>query len=112
MIRLPPGCTVAYPITITVARLTEEMIEWYQMSGGHIRVDEVYDWRSNPIKRTFVQLGKSKPCHYLANGSGNVLLHFDGADASIASFFLLKFMDSILSHNLQSVMDRLEKDRA
>ena len=112
MIRLPPGCTVAYPIVITISKLTDEMVEWYQMSGGTVKVDESYDWRGRPIKRTYVQFGKSKPCHHMANGDQTVRLHFDGADASTASFFLLRFLDDVLSHNLQEIMDRIEKDRA
>jgi hypothetical protein len=37
----------------------------------------------------------------MKDGTGLTLVRFDGADASTASMFLLKFMNQIQTHNLK-----------
>lgn len=79
--------------------MTEEILDWYRLIGGEVTPNIEYDWRGKEHLIHFVKYGKSKRCHYLS-GNGGVRLHFDGADASTASMFLLKFDEHILHHNL------------
>jgi hypothetical protein len=37
----------------------------------------------------------------MQNGLAQNIIRFDGADASVASMFLLKFIDQIQTHNLK-----------
>lgn len=98
MIALPPGCTVCYNVTVDITELTPEMIEWYNTIGGAVTHDFWYDHRGNKKTQQFVSYNGYKRCHH---GQGYVRLHFLGKDASVASMFLLKFMDSVFSHNLK-----------
>jgi hypothetical protein len=101
MIQLPPGCSVAYGITIDIKQLTDEIIEWYELIGGTISTKQ--HWiRNRQVEDKYVAYG-SKLCHYLADGSGNVRLHFLGKDASTACMFMLKFNDLIIRHNLKEI---------
>ena len=50
-----------------------------------------------------VQYGNSKPCYYLQDGTSNVMLNFNGKDASVATMFLLKFDKNVVSHNLNDL---------
>lgn len=101
MIPLPPGCTVNHAITIDVNRLTEDMVEWYDMIGGTVVTREYYDSRSRKITQNFVKYGNAKLCHLRQDGSGGARLHFHGNDASVASMFLIKFMDNVEQHNMK-----------
>ena len=105
MIQLPPGCCVAYEIRFTVGELTNEMGEWFNMIGGTTTKKQYWDHRGREQFTLHVQYGKAKPSHRMQNGtgseSGEYIIRFDGADASTASMFLIKFMDQIISHNLK-----------
>ena len=105
MIALPPGCSVTYAVYFEVDQLTDAMIEWYELVGGRITVDRYYDNRGNERTVKYVSYGKGKRCHRYNNGS-RVKLHFDGADASAASMFIMKFFDHIEANNLQDVMEQ------
>jgi hypothetical protein len=109
MIPLPPGCKVHYPIHIEVRGLTEEMIEWYRLVGGEVFKDTVWDNRGREQVKHRVRYGKGKFCYHRQDGSGGTRLHFDGADASAASMFLIKFLDDIEQHNFQEHLNQLEK---
>lgn len=98
MIALPPGCSVCYNITVDVKELTPEMVSWFSDIEGTVTKDEWYDHRGHKKTRTFVAYNGYKRCHH---GDGYVRLHFLGKDASAASMFLLKFMDSVFQHNLK-----------
>ena len=104
MIPLPPGCTVSYDIRVEIDTMTDDIIEWYKLIGGVVAesTDQVYDFRGRHINKTFLSYNGSRPCHYFA-GSSMVKLNFKGADASVASMFLLKFHDKIVSHNLEEM---------
>lgn len=101
MIHLPPGCRVAYEIRFMVPKLTDEMGEWFNLIGGTATMLKEYDrhGREQTIKQ--VQYGKAKPSYVTKDGTGLTLIRFDGADASTASMFLIKFMDQIETHNLR-----------
>lgn len=101
MIPLPPGCQVSYSITIEIDRLTDEIGEWFIMIGGRAWAEEEWDHRGRRQLLKFVQYGKSKRSHVHKNGSDGVRIHFDGADASVASMFLIKFNDQVRGHNLK-----------
>lgn len=110
MIQLPPGCSVTYAVWIDVNELTDEIVSWYQTIGGEQKTQEYYDYRGKRINQHYVKYGNSKWCHHHHNGQGGTRLHFLGKDASIASMFILKFLDNIVSHNLEEVMERQEHD--
>lgn len=101
MIPLPPGCTVNYAITLDVEGLTPEIIEWFAMVGGEGMSKKHYNYKGNEVSQVFVKYGKAKWCHYMADGTKNVRLHFMGEDAHVASVFLIKFNDVVLRHNFR-----------
>lgn len=112
MIALPPGCTVTYSVWIDINGMTNDIIEWYRLIGGTVTTDSWHNHRGTKIEREFVQYGKAKRCHYRQDGTGGIRLHFHGDDASVASMFLLKFMDIVGNHNLKEVQEQYEHDNA
>jgi hypothetical protein len=112
MIQLPPGCTVGHSITIDIDNLSMDVIDWYRTVGGVVTEDKFYDRKGREQAMPYVQYGKGKKCHYHHNGVNNaVRLHFLGEDASVASMFLLKFMEHIVDHNLKEVLNRIEYNK-
>lgn len=112
MIALPPGCTVTYAVWIDINEMTNDVIEWYRLIGGIVTEQEWWTYRGKQQTRAFVQYGKAKRCHYRQDGTGGIRLHFHGDDASVASMFILKFMDIIVNHNLQAVMEQREREES
>ena len=108
MIPLPPGCRVNFSIYIDVERLTDDMIEWYRLVGGEVTKDTYWDSRARQVDTTFVKYGRGKRS-YKYTGSSQVKLHFNGEDASIASLFVLKYLDLIINTNLQKQMELFEQ---
>jgi hypothetical protein len=104
MIPLPPGCKVNFSIYIDIECLTEDMIEWYKLVGGEVILDTYYDARARKVNTTFVRYGRGKRS-YKYTGSQQVKIHFNGEDASIASLFVLKYLDLIINTNLQKQME-------
>ena len=100
MMQLPPGVTVNYFIAIEIDRLTEEMFEWYNLIGGRVHADTFWDHHHNIQNVKYVSYGKGKWCHYRNDGSGGCRIDFHGDDASVASMFILKFMEHVQQHNL------------
>jgi hypothetical protein len=103
MIPLPPGCRVAYSIVIEIDKLTDEIGEWFVTIGGRAWAEEEWDHYGRRSLLKFVQYGKGKRSYVHKSGSDGIRLHFDGADASVASMFLLKFTDHVRSHNLKEM---------
>ncbi len=106
MIALPPGCTVTYAVWIDIKEMTNDLIEWCELVGGRKKVDSYYNHRGRKVEVEYIAFGKAKWCHYHQNGEGGARIHFHGDDASLASMFLLKFMDNVTAHNLKEVQDR------
>jgi len=98
---LPPGCKVAYEIRFYVESLTDEMGEWFNLIGGKATQVKWWDHKGREQFTNQVQYGKAKPSYKTQDGTGLYLIRFDGADASTASMFLIKFMDQIQIHNLR-----------
>ena len=82
-------------------RSNDDMGEWFLLQGGRAWAEETFDHRGRRKLKNFVQYGKAKPSYGFQDGTGHYLIRFDGADASTASMFLLKFIDQIQSHNLK-----------
>lgn len=101
MIPLPPGCTIGYEIKMVVDDLSDEMGKWFNMIGGSATAVEWWDSRGRRQLTNQVQYGNAKPSYKMQDGSGAVLIRFNGDDACTASVFLLKFMDQIRSHNMK-----------
>ena len=101
MIKLPPGCKVAYEIRFYVESLTDEMGEWFNMIGGQATQVKWSDHKGREQFTKQVQYGKAKPSYKTQDGTGLTLIRFDGVDASAASMFLIKFMDQIQHHNMK-----------
>lgn len=104
MIPLPPGCSVNFAITVDISNLTDEMIAWYEMIGGIITEKAYWTARKESVVK-YVQYGKSKPCHRRQDGTKGVRLHFHGDDASVASMFIIKFLDYVEQTNLNIHME-------
>lgn len=103
MIPLPPGCRLVYEIRFMVRDLTDEIGEWFNMIGGSATRVSWYDHKGREQFTNQVQYGKAKVSHKMQDGTGQTLVRFDGADASTASMFLIKFMDQIVTHNLKEM---------
>jgi hypothetical protein len=108
MIPLPPGCKVNFTIYIDVERLTDDMIEWYRTVGGDISLDTYYDHRGIQTDITYVKYRCGKRS-YKYTHNNQTKLHFNGEDAAVASLFILKYLDFIISTNLQEQMERFEQ---
>jgi len=105
MMSLPPGCSVGYEIRFMVPTLTDEIGEWFNLIGGTATAIKEYDWRGKEHTVNQVQYGQAKPSYVTKDGTGLTLIRFNGTDASVASMFLLKFMDQIKSHNFNEYKD-------
>lgn len=103
MIPLPPGCRLVYEIRFTVEDLTDEMGEWFNMIGGSATRTQWWDHKGREQFTNQVQYGKAKASYRMQDGTGQSLIRFDGADASTASMFLIKFIDQIVTHNLKEM---------
>ena len=110
MIALPPGCRVVYPIWIDIEKLNTDVVEWYEQVGGRTKVDTYWNHRGREQNINYVAYGRGKWCHHHHNGEGGSRLHFNGEDASIASMFIMKFLDIIVNHNLKEQMERVENE--
>jgi len=98
VIALPNGCTVCYNITVDITELTDEMVQWYDAIGGIVTYDKYFNFKGTEVTKPYVAYNNYKCCHY---GNESIRLHFLGKDASVASMFLLKFMDKVFQHNLK-----------
>jgi hypothetical protein len=102
LISLPQGVTVNYPVKIIIDQLSIEIFTWFRDIGGKVWVEtKPFDRRGIAREEPMVQYGNSKPCYYLQDGSSNVMLNFNGKDASVATMFLLRFDTHVVSHNLR-----------
>lgn len=105
MIPLPPGCSVNFAITIDLTELTTEMVEWYELVGGIVTEKKHWNYKGREMIVKYVKYGKSKPCHRRQDGTTGVRLHFHGDDASVASMFIIKFLDYVEQTNLNTYME-------
>lgn len=109
MIALPAGCGRTYAVFVEVDTLTEDMVEWYRSIGGTVTQDTLYDHRNKSIIRLYVSYGRGKRCYYHNNGHGHVRLHFRGEDAPVATMFIMKFLDTVIDHNMQENQENRNK---
>ena len=107
MIPLPAGCFVTYNVWIDVAQLDDEIVDWFVSIGGDTKQQTFYDHRGRPIISKFVKYGRAKWCHH---HSSAIRLHFHGDDSSLATMFLIKFMDRVIQHNMQETLERYKED--
>lgn len=91
MMLLPPGCTVTYEIQMSVD-LSVDMIDWLLDIGAE---------RDEQNRK--IRYGQGRWSHNFNDFSNITILRFHGNDASIASMFILKFNESIISHNLNDM---------
>jgi hypothetical protein len=105
MIQLPPGCTVNYFIAFELDKLTDDMVEWFEMVGGKVTVDSWWDSKGREKSVKNVQYGKGKKSYYRQDGSGGVRIQFHGEDAVTASVFLIKFNEHVQQHNFKEYMN-------
>ena len=110
MIPLPKGGSTTYNFWIDIDELTTDMVEWFKSIGGETKEDFFYDHRGKRKVSYYVKYGKGKWCHHHSGGLYGSRLHFEGNDASVASIFLLKYMQRVRQHNIQETMERYERD--
>jgi hypothetical protein len=81
-----------------------EIVEWCREVGAKVWVEnKPYDRRGNAREEPMVQFGRAKPCYYLQDGTGNIMLNFNSDYATTALAFMLKFNTYIVSHNMREV---------
>ena len=103
MIRLPPGCTINYEITIQINELPDEMLAWTREVGGKTSETGYYDAKGKQHIVPVVQFGTARPSYKTQDGTGNFLLRFKCEDAPTALMFLMKFSTYVVSHNMREV---------
>jgi len=103
MIALPAGVTVNYFIAIELDQLTDNMVEWFRNIGGTVSSTVKWSPRGVPTELPVVQYGQGQLSYYRQDGSGGCRINFHGDDASVASVFILKFMEHVQQHNLKEV---------
>lgn len=102
MISLPQGVTINYNIKVVIDSLNIEVFEWLRDVGARVWVEEKdYDKRGWLVERPMIQYGRAKPCYYLQDGTGHVMLNFNSEDSSTALALLMKFNEQIISHNMR-----------
>ena len=81
-----------------------EIFEWCRDVGAQVWVeDKPFDRRGIAREESMVQFGRAKPCYYLQDGTGNIMLNFTCEDAGTALAFMMKFDTYIVSHNMKEV---------
>jgi hypothetical protein len=103
MIVLPPGCKVNREIQIDVHKLTDEIADWFVLIGGSVNETKKWTAKGQQVVVKQVKYGQAKESYTRQDGTGNTIIRFAGVDASVASMFLLKFMEDVHSHNLKEV---------
>ena len=102
MISLPPGVVINYSVKIIVSSLSIELFEWLRDVGGRVWVEtKSYDRKGRAREEPMVQFGQAKPCYYLQDSTGNVMLNFLSEDAGTALALLMKFDNLVVSHNMK-----------
>jgi hypothetical protein len=101
MIPLPPGAVRNYEIRFKIKTLTKDIGNWFVLIGGQAWAEQEFDWRGRQVLNNYVQYGKAKASYTLKDSTDNVLIRFNGNDASAASMFLIKFFDDIIEHNMK-----------
>lgn len=109
MIPLPPGCKLAHSIFFELSNLSIEVIDWFRQIGGEVVTKPFYDYKGILKEEHFVKYGKGKLCHRRRDGTNGVRIHFHGDDATVASMFLIKFMDQVEQHNLKEHMELMHE---
>jgi len=109
---LPPGCKVTYSVWLDIDKLTDDVVEWFELVGGETKQDRYFNNRGNSVSMPYVRYGRGKWCHHHQNGAGGTRIHFMGEDASVASMFLLKFNEHVTNHNMQEAMERYQREVA
>jgi hypothetical protein len=109
MIPLPPGCKLVHSIFFELPELSDDIIRWFENIGGEVMIKEHINNRGHVRHESYVKYGKGKVCYRRQDGSDGVRIHFHGDDASVASMFLIKFMDLIEQHNLKEHMEMMNE---
>lgn len=102
MIKLPPGCTINYEVTVVVHKMPEEFLEWWQEIGGSISYGEYYDAKGRSVTTPVIRYGQGRPSHKSA-GNPEFLIRFRAEDANVALMMLMKWVDLIIGHNMREV---------
>jgi hypothetical protein len=89
-----------------VSKLTDEMLEWYEMVGGEVNEVKTgtYGRTNKEITYKLVRYNNSKWCHRFVDDTGRIRLNFNGEDAYVASVFLIKFNEFVLTHNFKETL--------
>ena len=102
MIRLPPGCTINYEVTIVVNELGSEFLAWWQEVGGTVASSSYYNSKGQEVITPMVRYRQGRWSHKSA-GNYEYLIRFQGEDAGVALMMLMKWTNTIVSHNMKEV---------
>lgn len=81
------------------------MGQWFITIGGQAWAELDYDYRGRQKTNNFVKYGRAKASYTTKDGTGLTLVRFAGEDASIASVFLIKFINDIVGHNFEDYLN-------
>ena len=101
---ISPGVVALRPIKLVVDTLTQDMVDWWVMQGANAEeITDQYYGRKGPTTSKYYRIKPpgSKWSHMFNDGSGIHLIHLNEQYASTATLFMLKFPDTVISHNIE-----------
>jgi len=102
LIRLPPGCTINYEVTVVVNELGSEFLAWCKDVGGEVAVDSYFNGKGQEVISPVVRYGQGRWSHKSA-GNYEYLIRFLPENAGVALMMLMKWTSIIVSHNMKEV---------
>lgn len=103
MIRLPPGCTINYEVTVVVHDIDdEEFVKWWQEIGGELGYSSYISNKGKEIIIPKIRYGVGRWSHKSASNP-EYLIRFRAEDAGVALMMLMKFDKIVISHNMREI---------
>ena len=101
---ISPGVVALKPFKIHTTALTQEMVDFWVMMGAEAQeiTDDHWAKAGRKIDKHYrIRMGKGDWSHKFNDGSGNYLLHFREEFAPEASMFIMKYIDTIINHDIK-----------
>jgi hypothetical protein len=102
MIKLPPGVSINYEVTVVVHDMSEDFLSWWEEIGGLVSYGEYYDAKGRVVQTPYLRYGHGRLSHRSA-GNPEFLIRFRAEDANVALMMLMKWDNLIISHNMREV---------
>lgn len=101
---ISPGVVALRPFKIHTTALTQEMVDFWVMMGAEAQEITDDHWAKSGrmvAKHYRIRMGQGDWSHKFNDGSGNYLLHFREEFAPEASMFIMKYIYTIINHDIK-----------